>query len=308
MKPLSFAFHSPIDVLTLPEFTNAGIRVNVKRDDLIHPFISGNKWRKLKYILEDARLKGKNHLVTFGGAWSNHLLATACAGARFGMRTTAMVRGEAVSNPVLSLCRIFGMNLKFVSRAEYRDKQALYQQFSTERKDTYFVDEGGFSALAVHGCAEIIDELDQEYDHIFCACGTGTTLAGLAKGIVKHQLRTHVHGIPVLKYGDFLLDDMQMIAPDLTSQSIYLHTDYHFGGYAKHTDELLRFVTRFSSTTGILIEPTYTGKLFYALTDLARNRFLKKGERILVLHTGGLTGILGKHEQIVASQAQDIIY
>lgn len=301
MNALSFAFHSPIEELVLPEFAAAGIRVDIKRDDLIHPFISGNKWRKLQYLLLDARQAAKSHLVTFGGPWSNHLLATACAGAKFGFRTTAFVRGEAVSNPVLSLCRLFGMELLFASRADYRDKNALYERFATSYPATYFIDEGGYSLLAVRGCAAIIDEIDRPYDHIFCACGTGTTVAGLAAGVVQRQLSARVHGVPVLKNGGFLQADIARLAPSLPPQAVRLHTDYHFGGYAKHTDELLRFVARFASQTGILIEPVYTGKLCFALADLAQQGFFQKGERILALHTGGLTGILGKHSELAAA-------
>lgn len=302
MNTMPFTIHSPVEPLALHEFSEAGIQVDVKRDDLIHPYISGNKWRKLKHLLIDAHSTGKNHLVTFGGAWSNHLLATACAGAKFGFQTTAFVRGEAVSNPVLSLCLIFGMNLLFVDRTQYQDKMALYNQFATTHVDTYFIDEGGRSPLAAQGCAEIIEELDISYDHIFCACGTGTTVAGLAQGVAQHKKNTLVHGIPVLKGGDFLQKDINRIVPPLAPKSVQLHTDYHFGGYAKHTDELRRFVTRFSSETGILIEPVYTGKLFYALMDMARRNVFTKGDRILALHTGGLTGLLGIHQQIADSR------
>lgn len=300
MNTLSFAFHSPVEPVNLPEFAEAGLRVDIKRDDLIHPFISGNKWRKLQFALIDARQNGKNHLVTFGGAWSNHLLATACAGAKFGFQTTAFVRGEPVSNPVLSLCRVFGMELRFTSRADYRDKQKLYAQAATSLDASYFIDEGGYSPFAVRGCAAIIDELNAPYDHIFCACGTGGTAAGLAQGIADRQLNTQLHGVPVLKDGSFLKDDIAQLVPHLPDTAVQLHTDYHFGGYAKHTDELLRFIARFSSATGILIEPVYTGKLCYALADLAKRGFFKKGDRILLLHTGGLTGILGKHSELAA--------
>lgn len=298
MRPPSFTFHSPIERLTLPEFTSAGIQVDIKRDDLIHPFISGNKWRKLKHVLADAKARKKKHLVTFGGAWSNHLLATACASAKWGFRSTAFVRGEEVSNPVLSLCRIFGMKLVFVNRTDYRDKNALYHNFTITHDDTYFIDEGGFSTSAADGCAEIIGELDAPYDHIFCPCGTGATIAGLAMGVENSALKTQVHGIPVLKNGDFLLEDIKLLAPNLHQSTIRLHTGYHFGGYAKYTTELLRFIATFSSATGILLEPVYTGKLFYALMDLARKRHFQTGDRILAIHTGGMTGILGNHQKI----------
>lgn len=141
---LLFDFHSPVEPLDFPLFSDKGLTVHMKRDDQIHPFISGNKWRKLKYILQSARIAGKAHLVTFGGAWSNHLLATACAGAKFGFKTTAFVRGEYVSNPILSLCRLFGMELKFVDRTTYRDKHALFNHYTQGNEQAYFVDEGGY--------------------------------------------------------------------------------------------------------------------------------------------------------------------
>lgn|SRR5690606_10467978 len=301
MRHLSFTFHSPVMPIELSEFSEAGVQVDIKRDDLIHPFISGNKWRKLQYTLLDAREHGKDHLVTFGGAWSNHLLAVACAGATFGFRTTAFVRGEPVSNPVLSLCRVFGMELRFISRSAYRDKPALYEQFAGSSDSTYFIDEGGYSPFAVRGCAALIDELDRTYDHVFCACGTGATLAGLAKGIANRAWHTRLHGVPVLKDGHFLKEAVERLIPGVPLDNLHLHTEYHFGGYAKHTPELLRFVARFSSLTGILIEPVYTGKACYALADLATQAYFKRGERVLVVHTGGLTGILGKYAELDAA-------
>lgn len=301
MKPLSFTFHSPVMSVNLPEFADAGVQVDIKRDDLIHPFIAGNKWRKLQYTLLDARERRRNHLVTFGGAWSNHLLATACAGATFGFRTTAFVRGEPVSNPVLSLCRVFGMELRFTTRSAYRDKQALYNQFAGSANSTYFIDEGGYSPFAVRGCAALIDELDQTYDHIFCACGTGATLAGLAKGIADGKRDTRLHGVSVLKEGQFLYPAIERLIPGVSLANLQLHTEHHFGGYAKHTPELLRFVARFSSLTGILIEPVYTGKACYAVSALAKRGYFKAGDRILIVHTGGLTGILGKYAELDAA-------
>src|SRR5690606_25275040 len=172
--------------------------VKMKRDDLIHPFISGNKWRKLKYIIEEADRLGKTHLVTFGGAWSNHLLATACAGATFGFSTTAFVRGEPVSNPILSLCKLFGMDLRYVNRTAYRDKRALFDAYFGNHPKAQFIDEGGCSKAGAQGCAEIFDELTESYDHICCAVGTGTTLAGLLIGKARKELNTSIHGISVL--------------------------------------------------------------------------------------------------------------
>jgi len=269
----------------------------VKRDDLIDPYISGNKWRKLKYILKDAMSKGKTHLVTFGGAYSNHLVATAAAAARAGLKSTAFVRGEEVSNEMLVICKLFGMNIIFSDRTQYRNKQMLYQLNFGEDNTTYFVDEGGASEEAVKGCADIISELSTHYDHIFCAAGTGTTAAGLLRGINQHKLRTQLHVIPVLKGGAFLASEIRRY--ENNTSNLKLHTDYHFGGYAKTTSELLNFIKTFTSSTGILIDPVYTAKMFYAIYDLANKNYFKSDEKVLAIHTGGLLGILGMKEKFI---------
>jgi 1-aminocyclopropane-1-carboxylate deaminase len=295
---LTLDFYSPEQELFLPLFKEKRIRVFVKRDDLIHPFISGNKWRKLKYTLLNAKRNAQDTLVTFGGAWSNHLLATACAGATFGFETFGFVRGDSVSNPVLAMCKLYGMELEFVSRADYKHKENLYLQRFAHSNNTLFIDEGGFGPEGMKGCSEIIAELKHDYNHIFCAAGTGTTLAGLAKGMADHQLdNTTLHGIPVLKGGDFIEEEMKNLNAPINQ--LILHTAYHFGGYAKTTPELFQFIQYFVSKTGIMIEPVYTGKVFYALQDLIQKDAFLPNEKILILHTGGLTGFLGMYEQFL---------
>ncbi|WAC40802.1 1-aminocyclopropane-1-carboxylate deaminase/D-cysteine desulfhydrase [Pedobacter sp. SL55] len=264
----------------------------IKRDDLIDSFVSGNKWRKLKYILLDAAAKNKKHLVTFGGAYSNHLLATAAAAAKHQLKATAFVRGEEVSNEMLSLCKIFGMRLHFVSRESYRNKLQLFEANYGNDEDAYFINEGGASAEAIIGCAEIIAELPQPFDHIFCAAGTGTTAAGLLKGINQLNLNTQLHVIPVLKGGNFIAEEIARFKPNLTK--LHLHTDYHFGGYAKTTRELIFFIKDFTAKTGILLDPIYTGKMCFAINDLIAKNQISKEAKILAIHTGGLFGILGK--------------
>ena len=271
----------------------------VKRDDLIDPYISGNKWRKLKYILHDVVSHGKTHLVTFGGSYSNHLVATAAAAARSGLQSTAFVRGEEVSNEMLTICKLFGMNLIFVDRAQYRNKQMLYQQNFREDDTAYFIDEGGASDEAVRGCAELIPELLTHYDHIFCAAGTGTTAAGLLRGINEHKISTKLHVIPVLKGGTFLAAEIGRYEHD--TSNLKLHADYHFGGYAKTNQELLNFIKKFSSSTGMLIDPVYTAKMFYAIYDLANKNYFKSDEKVLAIHTGGLLGILGMKDKLFNS-------
>lgn len=267
----------------------------IKRDDLIDPFISGNKWRKLKYILLDAAAKNKSHLVTFGGAYSNHLLATAAASAKHKLKATAFVRGEEVNNEMLTLCKLFGMTLRFVDREDYRDKQRLFEQHFTQDDNAYFIDEGGASEEATIGCAEIITELTEPFDHIFCTAGTGTTAAGLLKGINQHCLKTKLHVIPVLKGGNFIKDEIAKYEKDLSN--LHLHTDYHFGGYAKTNPELIAFIKIFVANTGILIDPVYTAKMMFAIDDLISKKVMAKNARILAVHTGGLFGLLGMKEK-----------
>jgi 1-aminocyclopropane-1-carboxylate deaminase len=291
--------HSPLQKIQHPHLS----QLWVKRDDLIDPYISGNKWRKLKYILADAQKQGKTHLVTFGGAYSNHLVATAAAAARAGLRASAFVRGERVENEMLLLCRLYGMELLFTDREAYRDKQACFDQHFAQNPECYFIDEGGASAEAVMGCAEIISELPADTDHIFCAAGTGTTAAGLLQGISNAGLRTRLHVISVLKGGDFLLGDIEKYAK--SKDQLILHTNYHFGGYAKTRPELLNFMQEFSARTGILTDPVYTAKMFYALDDLARQDYFHGDEKIIALHTGGLLGILGMKDKLFKTLNRD---
>ena len=287
--------HSPVEEIRNPLFIKKGLRVFVKRDDMIHPFISGNKWRKLKYLLRDAEKLNQDHLVTFGAAYSNHLLATACAGAKFGFQTTGFVRGEELKNETLTLCRLFGMRLKFIDRESYRHKKELFDQHYQDNTKAYFIDEGGAGALAIKGCAELTHELPEIYDHIFCAAGTGTTASGIIKGLIEQSIPTITHVIPVLKGADFLRTEIEL---NSGNNSFEFHTGYHFGGYAKTSDELLTFIKDFCSSYGILIEPVYTGKMFFSLFDLISKDHFKPGSKILTIHTGGLSGISGMINRI----------
>jgi len=271
-------------------------QILIKRDDLIDPYISGNKWRKLKYILKEVEIQNKKHIVTFGGAYSNHLVATAAACSRSSLKSTAFVRGESLRNEMLMLCRLFGMELIFTDRQAYKDKKSLYETHFGGNPDTYFVDEGGASYEAVIGCAEIISELPTDIDHIICAAGTGTTAAGLLKGIQDAGLNTQLHVVPVLKGGGFIANEISSYIGN-TNQLI-LHLDYHFGGYAKTTPDLIGFMKSFTAEEGILIDQVYTAKMFYALDDLLQNGYFKKGEKIVALHTGGLLGLMGIKEKI----------
>lgn len=265
--------------LVFPLFAEKNLQLFVKRDDLIHPFISGNKWRKLKYNLQAAREQGSKALLTFGGAFSNHLVATACAGAAVGFGTIGIVRGEPVANHVLSLCRLYGMELHFVSRTDYREKEQLQEKYSRQFPEAYVIPEGGANELGEKGCEDIVHELQGIYSDLFVCCGTGTT----AKGIIQAGFAGKIHLVPVLKSNEH---------DHLASEKVMLHKEYHRGGYAVFDEELVRFICDFSSHTGILLDPVYTGKLFAAVFDLAKKDAFVPGSRILVIHTGGLTGVL----------------
>ncbi|MDO8991837.1 MAG: pyridoxal-phosphate dependent enzyme [Daejeonella sp.] len=287
---IDLPIYSPIEEIFNPLFSSKGVQLFIKRDDMIHPFISGNKWRKLKYILLEAKKLQKKHLVTFGGAHSNHLLAAACAAAKFGFSCTGIVRGENVENETLLLCRLFGMHLIFEDRESYRDKPALFKKHFNNDPEAFFIDEGGSGPFAATGCSELIDELTEPYDHLFCAAGTGTTAAGILSGINRKSMATKMHVIPVLKGSDFLKQEIENLS---NGASFEFHSEYHFGGYAKTSDELLNFIKDFTSSTGILIDPVYTGKLFYSIYDLISKDYFVRESRILAVHTGGITGVLG---------------
>ena len=292
---INLEIHSPVQPLKNKLFDDREISVFIKRDDLIHPIISGNKWRKLKYILKKAAAENKTHLVTFGGAYSNHLLATAAAAAKFGFKATGIVRGEEISNDTLFLCRLHGMGLIFTDRESYRDKAALFNTYFGDDANAFFIDEGGAGDEGAKGCAELVNELTENYDHIFCTCGTGTTAAGIINGITSHRLQTEFHAVPVFKNGGFIKNEINKYLNGPANYQI--HTGYHFGGYAKSDAHLISFIKRFVADTGILIEPVYTGKMLYAIYDLAEKNEFKPGSKILAIHSGGIWGLLGMKEK-----------
>jgi 1-aminocyclopropane-1-carboxylate deaminase len=221
------------------------ISLTVKREDLLHPHISGNKFRKLKYNILEARQQGKTSLLTFGGAFSNHIAATAAAGKEYGFTTIGIIRGEELvnkigDNPTLAFAQSCGMVLKFVTRDEYRLKTdpQFVEELQEEFGDFYLVPEGGTNALAVKGCEEILTAEDEQFTHICCAVGTGGTLSGLINSAKPNQ---QVLGFPALK-GEGLLDDICKFAPKGNWQLV---NDYHFGGYGKVTQELIVFINDF---------------------------------------------------------------
>jgi 1-aminocyclopropane-1-carboxylate deaminase len=262
----------------------------ILREDLIHPTISGNKWRKLKYNLKDAKEKGFDTIVTFGGAFSNHIAATAAAGAAVQLKTIGIIRGDKVSNATLDLAESNGMKLQFVSREEYRKKDAsLYP-------NCYVIPEGGSNELALKGCAEIVDNINVDYDVICCASGTGTTVAGIISSTTKE-----VVGFPALKGGKFLETDIKKMLSSVQPQKEFdnwqLITHYHFGGYAKVKPELVDFMKAFKKEYGIVLDFIYTGKMLFGLFDMIKNTSQFDGKKIIVVHTGGLQGNKGFEER-----------
>ncbi len=293
---------SPVLELHHPLWKAKGIRLSVKRDDLLDPLISGNKYRKLKYNLQEAAAQGHHTLLTFGGAFSNHIHATAAAGKKHGFKTIGIVRGERTEplNPTLRDAEAMGMKIHYVDRTAYRQKQSpeFLEQLAQQFGAFYLIPEGGSNVLAVRGCEEIISELEESYTHVCCSCGTGATLAGIICGLQGAGMAI---GFPALKGGSFLREEIDNLLSDRTqSRSLEnweLITAYHFGGYAKFTPELVQFICDFRNYHSILLDPVYTGKMFYGIYDLIAKGHFPPGSNILALHTGGLQGIHGFNER-----------
>ncbi len=294
--PMQLHLPSPIQQLVEPLYEKMGVQVFVKREDLIHPLISGNKWRKLKYSLQKAAEEGKQHVVTFGGAYSNHVLATAAVAQAQGLQASAIIRGEDRNNEVLNYCKSVGMKLYFVDRLSYTDKNECLERFFKGNTEIFVIPEGGASPEGVQGCEEILAENTESFDHIFCAAGTGTTAAGLYSYNQKNKLTTTLHVVPVLKKGDFIRNEISHYLP--IKEQLALHSGYHFGGYGKSTAELLRFIVAFYHRHQVLLDQVYTGKMVFGLHDLISNGYFTHGSRVLWLHTGGLMGLHGIKKEL----------
>ena len=265
----------------------------IKRDDLLHPIISGNKWRKLKYNLDHALSVGADTLISMGGAYSNHLHALAYMGKSLNLKTIGFIRGERPTplTPTLLDMENWGMELHFVSRSDYRQYRNYkhWQDLPAIKPYQYWLPEGGANNLALKGIAELPDEIDIPYDTLCVACGTGATLAGLI-GIVPAEKQ--VLGFAALKNARFLHSDVQsLLSGEFHHWDIFL--DYHFGGFAKLRPELALFMSQFEQKTAIPLEPVYTGKMLYGIYDLIAKGYFKRGQRIIALHTGGLQGNRG---------------
>lgn len=280
-----------LEPLALPLLQQKKITASVLRLDAVHPVVSGNKWYKLKIYLAGAVRQNKKTLLTFGGAFSNHIVATAAACAQVGLQAVGIIRGEEAKqlSHTLLEARSYGMQLHFVSRTAYRNKEipgAVYQKFLPE--DCIVVPEGGYGQEGMEGAATILSEIDAgSFTHLLCAVGTGTTLAGLAHGAAPHQ---QVVGISVLK-NNFSLESAarQLLPPHQQNDFKILHP-FHFGGYAKNTPSLLQHMNEWFRLTGIPSDFVYTGKLFAAFTQLCTEDFFPAGSKVLLVHSGGLQG------------------
>lgn len=270
----------------------------IKREDAIHPIISGNKYRKLKYNLSEAKNKGFTTLLTFGGAHSNHIAALAACGKEFDFKTIGIIRGEELVNkvdvnPTLSYAKTQGMLLEFITRTAYRKKDdfSFISELKTLFGDFYLIPEGGTNELAVKGCEEILNEEDSMFDFICCSVGTGGTISGLINSSKSHQ---KILGFPALK-GGFLQNDIRKFA---RQDNWELIEDYHFGGYAKINAELVTFLNDFKAQYNVLLDPIYTGKMMYGIYKLRERDYFPKGSKILAIHTGGLQGIKGMNMRL----------
>lgn len=288
------------------EINNPNIELFIKREDLIHPLISGNKFRKLKYNIQQAKEENHSTLLTFGGAFSNHILAVASTGFENNFKTIGIIRGEELlhkinENPTLKKAKELGMQFKFVSREDFRAKNTkdfianLHKEFGS----FYHLPEGGTNDLAIKGCEEILVDEDKNFTHICCAIGTGGTIAGIINSSLSHQ---EIIGFPSLK-GDFISNEISNFAKQSNWKII---SEYHFGGYGKITEELIRFINEFYANYKIPLDPIYTGKMMYGIDDLIKNDYFPKESKILAIHTGGLQGVKGMNI-LLKKQKKEII-
>ena len=287
---------SPLSPINDPLLHAHGIELWLKRDDLLHPIISGNKWRKLKYSLNDALNLGKDTIISMGGAHSNHLHALAYTGKLLNLKTHGNIRGEQPAHITATLKDLqdWDMRLTYISRTEYRHLRQYHghQDLPNIKPNEYWLPEGGATPLALKGVAELVTEIDIPYDILCAPCGTGTTLAGMINAAPAEK---SVIGFAALKNAHFLNDDVTNLLPS-THFNWKINHNYHFGGFAKTTPELMRFIKKFADSTGIILEPVYTGKMLFALYDLITNNTFKPGLRIIAIHTGGLQGLRGFNE------------
>ena len=275
-----------IDQLYLPLLSEKNVEADVLRLDKIHPLVSGNKWFKLRYYLEDANKQGKQTIVTYGGAWSNHIIATAAICKINKLNCIGIIRGEDANNlsPTLIEAKNLGMQLFFISREDYKNENVPDE---LKGNGYYLIPAGGYGIMGAEGAATILNFCKREnYTHICCAAGTGTMTAGLIKNSLPSN---RVIAISVLKDNLDIEKSIELLTGDDTKGFQFIH-DYHFGGYAKQKPALIDFMNEFFRQTSIPSDFVYTGKLFFAVNDLIGKNFFAPGNRLLIIHSGGLQG------------------
>ena len=290
------------------KISNSTITLAIKREDLLHPFVSGNKFRKLKYNIIQAKKENQSLLITFGGAFSNHIAAVAFACQESGIKSIGIIRGDELENkihenPTLTFAKKHGMQFEFVSREEYHQKTNHTYLENLEKKygKHYLLPEGGANELAIKGCEEILDKKDASFDYVCCAIGTGGTISGIINSARHNQ---KILGFPALK-GDFLTEEITKFAKYKNWEFI---SDYHFGGYAKVTPELIQFMNEFYVDTKIPLDPVYTSKMVFGVLDLIEKKYFPDGSKILLIHTGGLQGIVGMNTVLKKKKMTQISY
>ena len=287
-------------------FDEKYLKVKVLRLDAQHKHIGGNKLYKLYYNLLEAKAQNKKTLLTFGGAYSNHLRATAFAARKLGFESIAIIRGEEQKelNPVLGFCKQQNMQLHYISRSQYRDKYntEFLKQLEKEFGNFFLIPEGGSNTLAIKGTSTIVDIaiklIKENINYFLLGIGTGGTTAGIINGVFENNLKSKVAAISALKGGDFLRNDIEKLLQDFYSQdeektesamkNLILRTEFHEGGYAKKSDRLMEFITEFHQQNDFTIEPIYTGKTFFAVQELVKANFFEKNSTIVIVHTGGV--------------------
>jgi 1-aminocyclopropane-1-carboxylate deaminase len=295
---LNLNLPSPIQPIHSEIASEKKIGLYIKRDDLIHPQISGNKWRKLKYNILHAKEKGYQKLVTFGGAYSNHLYAFAAACKNFGINGTVIIRGEKPKKKshTIEFAEKCGLKLIYTSRENYRKKDAELISSIIPDKDFFLIPEGGSNDFALMGLKEMMEEIDEAYNFICCPVGTGGTISGILK---YSNPSTKVIGFPVLKGVDYLIETISKFSElkDLDKKLIWA-SEYHFGGYAKINQDLIEFTNNFYQLHQIPLDLVYTSKMMYGVLDMIKKDMIPENSKMLVIHTGGLQGNIGMKERL----------
>ena len=290
---------SPITEIKNSLLTKKNIQLYIKRDELIHPVIQGNKWRKLKYNITQSQQNGTLPLLSFGGAYSNHLHALAAIGKALNIQTIGIIRGHAPKRltPCLQDMLDWGMQLQFISRLEYKQKKHQYfiQQLKQQLGEFYLIPEGGNNTAGKKGCAELLNELETHYDTICCEVGSGTMLSALIEHNTKPD--THFLGFAVMKNPQLNQDIINNLSKAKKNSSNWsINHDYHFGGFAKTSAELNQFIRDIKQQYKIQLEPVYSGKMLWGIYDLIKKNHFKSGSKILAIHGGGLQGLRGFSE------------